>query len=271
MDLSTVTDWTTLCLLVLVLGMRHGFDADHLATIDGLTRYNTRHAPELARYCGTLFSVGHGAVVIGIALAVSLVSSNWQVPAWFETFGTLISIGFLLLLGFANLHAVFATAPCTVVQPVGLKGRLFRRCNQSSSPLPIAAVGALFAFSFDTLSQAALFAVLGVHFGGAGPALQLGLLFMLGMLIVDGVNGWWISHLLRRSDDMAVIASRIMGLVVASISLLVAAFAIGRWVVPAVDQWSEGRELYLGASILILLGTSYFLAAHLSRNAPRNA
>ena len=57
-----------LVLLVFVLGVKHGFDADHLATIDGLTRFNARANPRWARFCGTLFSLGHGAVVIAIAL-----------------------------------------------------------------------------------------------------------------------------------------------------------------------------------------------------------
>ena len=52
-------DWLSLLILTFVLGMKHGFDADHLATIDGLTRYNARHQPGVARYCGTLFSLGH--------------------------------------------------------------------------------------------------------------------------------------------------------------------------------------------------------------------
>ena len=63
--------------------MRHGFDADHLATIDGLTRANLHHRPALARYCGTLFSLGHGAVVMLIALSVSLLAGRWHVPEWF--------------------------------------------------------------------------------------------------------------------------------------------------------------------------------------------
>jgi high-affinity nickel-transport protein len=274
MDLATITDWTSLCMLVLVLGMRHGFDADHLATIDGLTRYNARHSPALARYCGTLFSLGHGTVVITIAVTVSLASAAWQVPQWLDAFGTVISIAFLLLLGLINLHAVFAAPPDVVVRPVGIKGqlfgRLFQRISQTSSPLPIAAVGALFAFSFDTLSQAALFAVVATHFGGLWPALQLGLIFMLGMLIVDGANGYWISHLLRRSDELALIASRVMGLVVAGISLMVATFAIVRWTLPVVEIWSEGKELYLGIGIMGLLGCSYWLASITTPANPRN-
>ena len=42
------TDWLSLLILTFVLGMKHGFDADHLATIDGLTRYNIRSKPRLA-------------------------------------------------------------------------------------------------------------------------------------------------------------------------------------------------------------------------------
>ena len=52
--------WTALCVLGFVLGARHGFDADHLATIDVLTRYNARTNPALARFCGALFSLAHG-------------------------------------------------------------------------------------------------------------------------------------------------------------------------------------------------------------------
>ena len=69
MEAHLPTEWSTLCLLVFMLGMRHGLDADHLATIDGLTRFNSRSNPGLARWCGCWFSLGHGAVVVAIALA----------------------------------------------------------------------------------------------------------------------------------------------------------------------------------------------------------
>ena len=35
-----------------LLGIRHGFDADHLATIDGLTRLNAQRNPRLALAIG---------------------------------------------------------------------------------------------------------------------------------------------------------------------------------------------------------------------------
>ena len=76
MDAALPNDLMALSLLVFVLGLKHGFDADHLATIDGLTRYNSWTRPGLARYCGALFSLGHGTVVIAIALALSRHSTH---------------------------------------------------------------------------------------------------------------------------------------------------------------------------------------------------
>ena len=128
------SDWTALLVLVFMLGIKHGFDADHLATIDGLTRFNARVNPRIARLCGTLFSLGHGAVVVAIALLVSTLAQHWQVPQWIETAGAWISIGFLTLLGLVNLHAVTAAQPHEMVAPVGIKGRWLGRLARASNP-----------------------------------------------------------------------------------------------------------------------------------------
>lgn len=265
MDAALPHDWLALSVLVFVLGLKHGFDADHLATIDGLTRFNARRRPVLARYCGALFSLGHGAVVVAIALAVSTLAHRWQTPEWLETFGAWVSIGFLFALGLLNIQAVLRTAPDEVVRPVGLKGRFLGRLAQAASPGLVAVVGALFALSFDTISQAALFALTATQFGGWQDALMLGLLFMLGMLVTDGVNGLWISRLIVRADQIARIASRVMSLVVAGISLLVGGFGVIKMSMPAVDAWSEGKELLFGAAVVTLIGGSFLLAVHLSR------
>jgi hypothetical protein len=63
-------DWVALAALAFTLGLKHGLDADHLATIDGLTRFNARARPAMARWCGALFSLGHGAVVVVVAVTV---------------------------------------------------------------------------------------------------------------------------------------------------------------------------------------------------------
>ena len=253
--------------LVFVLGVKHGFDADHLATIDGLTRYNARSRPRMARFCGSLFSLGHGAVVVAIALAVSLLSGNWSAPEWLEFSGAWISIAFLVLLGVLNLRAVFAAEAHEVVRPVGLKGRWLGRLARVSDPAGVAMVGALFALSFDTVSQAALFAVAGVQAGGWQHALGLGLVFMAGMLLADGTNGMWLARLIARADSAARIASRVMAVAVAGVSLLVAAYGAARLALPGLVVWGEGRELLLGASVIAVVFASFLVGLHLARRS----
>ncbi len=259
------TDWLSLLTLTFVLGMRHGFDADHLATIDGLTRYNARTRPAMARWCGTLFSLGHGAVVMAIALGVSALAGQWTVPEWFGVLGAVISIAFLVALGSLNLAAVLRAEPHEIVQPVGLKGRMLGNLRHVSHPVLVALVGALFALSFDTLSQAAFFALTATQFGGWQHALLLAALFMLGMLLTDGVNGLWIARLIARADQVALIASRVMGLVVSGISLLVAAFGAAKLLSPAIDAWSEGKELFFGWTLVAIIAASFAVAVRLTR------
>jgi high-affinity nickel-transport protein len=265
MDLPN--DWIALLALVFILGAKHGLDADHLATIDGLTRYNLRIAPRRARWCGSLFSLGHGAIVMLIALGVGLVSAKWQVPAWMEDLGTWISIGFLTLLGILNLRAVLMAPAGDMVATVGIKAGMLRRLQATSHPLAIAAVGSLFALSFDTMSQAALFAVTATQHGGVSHALALGLAFTIGMLLADGANGLWIARLLRRADHRARIASRVMGLMVAAISLSVAAFGLARWLHADVSHWYEGKELMVGIGVIILLTGSFLIGNGLERGS----
>jgi high-affinity nickel-transport protein len=265
MNLAHANDWPTLCALVLLLGMKHGFDADHLATIDGLTRWNARRGSPLARWCGTLFSLGHGVVVVAIALGVSLAATTWQVPGWVDGFGTAVSIVFLLLLGVANLQAVLGAEPGAVVRPVGIKGRVFGSLTRGTQAWQVAAVGALFALSFDTLSQAALFAVLSSRYGGWAHALTLGGLFLLGMLIVDGINGLWISRLLRRTDELARQASRVMSLAVAGVSLLVAGWACAQLLLPSLEAWGEGKELAFGAVVMTVIAAAFVTALALAQ------
>ncbi len=255
----------TLALLVFMLGVKHGFDADHLATIDGLTRCNLLARPRLARFCGTLFSLGHGAVVVAVAVGVSLLSREWVVPEWLETSGAWISIGFLALLGVLNIGAVLAAEPHDLVHPVGLKGRWLGSLARVGHPAGAALVGALFALSFDTVSQAALFAMAGVQAGGWQSAALLGLVFMAGMLLADGLNGLWIARLIARADEVARLASRIMALAVGSMSLLVAAYGMARITLPAVEAWGEGKELLLGGGVIACLLVSFLAALRLAR------
>ena len=259
------TEWSALCVVIFLLGLRHGFDADHLATIDGLTRISSRQQRSFSRYCGVLLSLGHGVVVLSIAVTIGLLSERWAPPEWLDAFGTWVSIAFLLLLGTVNLRAVLRATPGKPVALVGVKGWIFGRTTQVHSAAGVAAVGALFALSFDTMSQAALFAVTATQYGGLSHAVMLGLLFVLGMIVTDGLNGWWISRLIARADQIAALASRIMSVAVSSVSLLIAGLSIGKMASPLIDNWSEGKELVFGGIVVSVIALSYLVAKTLVR------
>jgi high-affinity nickel-transport protein len=265
---SLPTDFSALALVVFLLGARHGLDADHLATIDGLTRVGSRRRAPHARYSGALFSLGHGAVVVAIAALVGSWSAHWQAPAWLEASGLWISVFFLTLLGVVNLRAVLIAAPSEVVAPVGVKGRFLGRLAAAERPSTVLLVGALFALSFDTISQTALFAVAGARFGGVPNALLLGSMFLAGMLLTDGCNGLLIAHLIHRSDELARVASRVMGLAVGLSSLAVAALGVARFLAPAFAARSDGYGLGLGVAVVLFVCAAFLAGRWLARRRP---
>lgn len=127
-------DAVALVAVVLLLGLRHGLDPDHLATIHGLVRYNAPSRPRLARFAGLLFSIGHGIVVTLVALAVATVASEWHAPGWLEPAGAIVSIVFLLALGVANLIAVLRAGNGRVVPVAGLRSRLLGGLARTAIP-----------------------------------------------------------------------------------------------------------------------------------------
>lgn len=259
------TAWTALCGFAFLLGARHGFDADHLATIDGLARYNAASRPRLARSAGLLFSLGHGVVVIVVTVAAVALAGHWQTPAWLDVFGVAVSVAFLFGLAYLNVRAVLRSAPGAIVRPAGFKGRLLRRLLEVDRSWTVAGVGALFALSFDTISQSALIALAASRLGNMADALFVAGLFVLGMTVVDGLNGAWICHLVTRANRRAAIASRCMALAVAAISAGVGLFAMAKVLLPAVETWAELQGLALGAAVMVGVAAAFAVGIAASR------
>jgi high-affinity nickel-transport protein len=260
-------DWLGLMLVVFLLGLKHGMDPDHLATIDGMTRFNADKNPRLSRWSGCLFSLGHGIVVTLVAAIVALSAKEWTAPAWLEDFGAWVSIVFLLLLGSVNLREVMRSAPDQVVRPVGLKGRFLRRFSETSHPVVIASVGAAFALSFDTMSQTALFALTASSLAGWLFSILLGVLFMFGMMLTDGLNGLWVARILNQTGKRALIASRVMGLSIGFLSIGIAGLGMAKYFRPAFSAMIEGAGMLLSVALIAILLSSFALALRLSRTA----
>lgn len=228
-----------LAALVFALGLRHGLDPDHLVAIDGLARSSR------SRWTGFFFSLGHGIVVTLVGVALALAATDWQPPAWVEGFGTAISIAVLVALGAANLFMSLRTPRGTRVPTVALRGRwLVERLGGASHPVVVAAIGAAFAVSFDTLSHAILFSASGATAAGWVAAAALGLVFTAGMMLVDTLNGWWVGRLM---------GSRVMSVTVAVLCFAIAAATAAKLASPEVDAALEALAPFIGIATLVVL------------------
>lgn len=204
--------------MALLFGIRHGFDLDHLATIDALTRM-VSHRKMVSKAVGVLFSLGHGVVVISMSLLIGAGFMSF-IPVWLDGVGEVVSISCLLLFGGLTFWTVLFDRSEALVS-LGLKSILLQKMNvRDLSPWAISLIGMLFAFSFDTLSQMAFFSLSGHVLSGVWFSMLLGFFFMLGMIVADGMNGWLVSILIRRTNQWSFFLSRILGLLIACFSVL---------------------------------------------------
>lgn len=268
--------------IAFVLGLRHGVDADHLAAIDGMARLNMARQPVLARNAGVLFSCGHALVVLCAALLVSSMARARQLPPALRDWGAWLSAAILGALALLNLALVVRVAPD---QAIGgwrslLLSRMFPRLLRADKRWTIAGVGALFALSFDTLGIASLLGLGASGQGGWVAAALTSGAFFAGMLVTDGINGALISRLLRGTGGAASLASRLMALTVAAVSLLTAGATIGAALFPELRWAVKEMPFLFSAAIVLVVPASFMIgrgwqrrqaahAAPVSSNGPR--
>ena len=216
MDANTST--FLLISIALTLGIKHGFDLDHLATIDAIAGV-VRDNRFLSKMVGIFFSLGHGIVVVFVSLIIGSGLMESHIPEWLNGFGRWISVVFLLLFGGINLVSVFRN-PSHQTTPIGIKSFLATKLRiKKYNAWVIMSIGALFACSFDTFSQIALFSISGSLFSGWALPGILGLSFTAGMMLSDGLNGLLVAALIQRSDGMSTSISRTLGLTISMFSL----------------------------------------------------
>jgi len=259
-----------LAMLVFLLGVRHGFDPDHLVAIDGLVRSSIERRPSWARWCGLFFSLGHGAVVTLIGVAVALAVTEWQAPRWLEQVGAAISIGILAVLGVANLAALARARTGEGAGLVGLRARWWtERLARASHPAIIAAIGAAFALSFDTISHALVFSLTGASLAGWAFAALLGVVFTCGMALTDALNGLWVARLVGRADRAAAVASRCMSVATGALCLLLAAGGLAQVLTPLAEEGLSAAAPFISLTTLVVVTAAYALGNRLASHGAR--
>lgn len=205
--------------MAFTLGLRHGFDLDHLSIVDSIVR-TTQMNKKLSRGVGFFFSLGHGLVVMIISLMIGGRIIQSYTPKWLDDFGNWISIFFLFLFGMLTL--VNLTNHNTHHVPTSFRYLISKTLiSKEKSALYIVLIGALFAFSFDTFSQVALFSISASVLAGWVFSGFLGIVFMLGMMLADGLNGLFVSTLLGRVRQTSHMFSSALGVLISVFSLTV--------------------------------------------------
>ncbi|MFI1183507.1 HoxN/HupN/NixA family nickel/cobalt transporter [Streptomyces sp. NPDC020799] len=198
------------------LGMRHAFDADHIAAIDNTTR-KLMHEGQRPLSVGFWFSLGHSSIVFALAFLISLGVKALAGPVRDDgsqlhnvtgLIGTTVSGVFLYVIAAINLiilagiWKVFRkmrtgqydeAALERQLNSRGLMNRLLGRVMKSvGKPWHMYPLGLLFGLGFDTATEIALMVLAGSGAASGLPwyaILCLPVLFAAGMSLLDTIDG----------------------------------------------------------------------------------
>jgi high-affinity nickel-transport protein len=202
--------------LAYTLGMRHAFDADHIAAIDNTTR-KLIHDNKRPLSVGYFFSLGHSTIVFVLAVLLNLgvralngavQNSHSQLHHWTGIVGTTVSGVFLFLLGLLNLVVLLSILKVSRAMREGrysdkeLEEQLDKRglmnrflggyAKRIDAPWKMYPVGVLFGLGFDTATEVALLVLAGTAVVGGLPfyaVVSLPVLFAAGMCLFDTIDG----------------------------------------------------------------------------------
>jgi high-affinity nickel-transport protein len=203
-------------ILAYTLGMRHAFDADHIAAIDNTTRKLVNDGKRPLSV-GFFFSLGHSTIVFIMALLL-----NFGIRALDDQvkndssglhnvtgiIGTSVSGGFLYII--AALNIIILAGIIRVFQQMrsgqyndqeledqlnkrGLMMRFFGPlARRVDTPWKMYPIGVLFGLGFDTATEVALLVLAGSAVVSGLPfyaILSLPILFAAGMCLFDTMDG----------------------------------------------------------------------------------
>ncbi|WP_414041282.1 HoxN/HupN/NixA family nickel/cobalt transporter [Acidithiobacillus sp. M4-SHS-6] len=198
--------------LAFLFGLKHAFDADHIAAIDNVTR-KFMQVKKKPVTIGLYFSMGHSSVLFLATLIIGLTllgtSASGHINNVAGIIGTSVSALFLFIMAYINLIIAKSTymhfnqltrtgiyhenSIEELLNKRGLMSRIFRRAfkmvTKSWHMLPI---GFLFGLGFDTATEVMLLSVVATQAAeGMNIFLLLifPMLFSAGMTLMDSTDG----------------------------------------------------------------------------------
>lgn len=204
--METIQHHFTGFVILFVLGLRHGLDPDHITIIDGYTYRLHLKKNNWARWVGTLFTFGHGIMVTVIALTLSILKNNFDMPAMLDIIVEWASSMILFLVGISNLISL--TRQHTT-SPKGVKRWLIPASFQNNvNPFTVIITGIIFGFIFDTSSQIAAFGYAISVSNQWVYAILGGSIFSLGLIVTGTCDSLLLSKLLKTFDQKKIQSHR---------------------------------------------------------------
>ena len=202
--------------LAYTLGMRHAFDADHIAAIDNTTRKMMAEGRR-PMSVGFFFSLGHSSVVFALtlllgfgvkALGIQVTNDNSSLHHYGSLVGTIVSGSFLYLIAILNVVILVGIVKLFIqmrqgrfddselekhLNARGLLMRFFGPIARSiDEPWKMYPLGLLFGLGFDTATEIAFMVLAGTSVAAGLPIwalLSLPILFAAGMSLLDTIDG----------------------------------------------------------------------------------
>jgi nickel/cobalt transporter (NiCoT) family protein len=192
--------------LAYMFGLRHAFDADHIAAIDNVVRKLMQDGKS-PYSVGFFFSLGHSTVVVlaSIVIAATAAAMRGKLDALHHigsVIGTSVSALFLLVIGIANLFILRGVWSAfgrvcrgekiidedldTLLAGRGLFARIFRRVFRAvSRSRQMYPIGFLFGLGFDTATEIVL---LGISATQAAQGMSFWTILVFPVLFTAGMS-----------------------------------------------------------------------------------
>jgi high-affinity nickel-transport protein len=202
--------------LAYTLGMRHAFDADHIAAIDNTTRKLVNDGKRPLSV-GFFFSLGHSSIVFVMAVALNfgiraldeqVKNDNSGLHNITGIIGTGVSGTFLYIIALLNVIILVGIVKVfrqmrtgryddeqleEMLEKRGLMNRFLGPiARRADAPWKMYPIGILFGLGFDTATEVALLVLAGSAVVSGLPfyaILSLPILFAAGMCLFDTIDG----------------------------------------------------------------------------------
>lgn len=184
---------------MILLGVRHALDADHITAIDNMVRLH--NASRKSRWVGTGFSIGHMISVLAEMIFIVFIVGSLAGAEALAFWGGVIGAAALATIGAVNIYAMKKWGK---TGSAILASKVLARTTGSYDPFVSSLItGMVFGLGFDTATQISALTLSAVASAtlGVQVALVLSGFFAVGMVPLDTLDSVLLRSAFSRMFD----------------------------------------------------------------------